>query len=45
VFVCGFRGPDDKIWGLLEADLFAEIILEESGVLLEEYGSESRCEL
>ena len=35
----GFRGPDDKIWGLWEADELASTISEDLGVLLEEYGS------
>ncbi len=39
-FAYGFRGPDDKIWGLWEADTFAETISEDVGVLLEEYDSE-----
>jgi hypothetical protein len=39
-FAYGFRGPNDKIWGLWEADSFAETISGDLGVLLEEYGSE-----
>ena len=35
----GFRGPDDKIWGLWEADELVSSISEDLGVLLEEYGS------
>ena len=35
----GFRGPDDKIWGLWESDELSPKICEDLGVLLEEYGS------
>jgi hypothetical protein len=35
----GFRGPDDKIWGLWEADELASSISEDLGALLDEYGS------
>ena len=35
----GFRGPDDKIWGLWEGDELVSSISEEVGFLLEEYGS------
>ena len=35
----GFRGPDDKIWGLWETDELASTISEDLGFLLEEYGS------
>ena len=35
----GFRGPDDKIWGLLETDELVSGISEDLGVLLDEYGS------
>jgi hypothetical protein len=36
----GFRGPNDKIWGLWEADAFSYNISKNVGTLLEEYGSE-----
>jgi hypothetical protein len=35
----GFRGPNDKIWGLWEKDELALAISEDLGVLLDEYGS------
>jgi len=35
----GFRGPNDKIWGLWETDELALTICENLGVLLKEYGS------
>ena len=35
----GFRGPDDKIWGLWETDELAFGISEDLGVLLDEHGS------
>jgi len=35
----GFRGPDDKIWGLWETDELVSGISEDLGVLLDEYGS------
>ena len=35
----GFRGPDDKIWGLWEADDFSFEISTNLGRLLEEYGT------
>ncbi len=35
----GFRGPDDKIWGLWEADELVSSISVDFGVLLVEYGS------
>ncbi len=35
----GFRGPDDKIWGLWEGDELVSGISEDLGVLLDEYGS------
>jgi len=35
----GFRGPDDKIWGLWEADELVSGISEDLGALLGEYGS------
>jgi hypothetical protein len=35
----GFRGPDDKIWGLWEGDELVSSISEYVGVLLDEYGS------
>jgi hypothetical protein len=34
----GFRGPNDKIWGLWEADNFTGQICETLGKFLEEYG-------
>lgn len=36
----GFRGPDDKIWGLWEADTFSFKISYRLGSLLEEYGTD-----
>ena len=33
----GFRGPDDKIWGLWEADNFSFQISTEAGSLLDTY--------
>jgi hypothetical protein len=38
-FGYGFRGPDDKIWGLWEADAFSLEISYHLGTLLEEYGT------
>ncbi len=38
-YAYGFRGPNDKIWGLWEADDFSFRISTELGSLLEEYGS------
>jgi len=38
-YAYGFRGPNDKIWGLWEADNITEQICNEVGYLLEEYGS------
>ena len=35
----GFRGPDDKIWGLWETDELVSSISEDLGVLLDENGS------
>jgi hypothetical protein len=35
----GFRGPDDKIWGLWEADAFALEISTKLGGLMETYGN------
>ena len=35
----GFRGPNDKIWGLWEADDFSFEICTKVGILLEEYGT------
>jgi len=35
----GFRGPNDKIWGLWEADNLTDQICNTVGNLLEEYGS------
>ena len=35
----GFRGPNDKVWGLWENDELALTICEDLGALLEEYGS------
>jgi hypothetical protein len=37
-FAYGFRGPDDKIWGLWEADAASFEISETVGSLLPEYG-------
>ena len=39
-FGYGFRGPDDKIWGLWEADAFSFEISENLGKMMEQYGSE-----
>ena len=38
-FGYGFRGPDDKIWGLWEADTLSFEISYHLGVLLEQYGT------
>ena len=38
-FAYGFRGPDDKIWGLWEANDFSFEISTDLGGLLEEYGN------
>jgi hypothetical protein len=35
----GFRGPNDKVWGLWESDKLASTISEDLGALLREYGS------
>ena len=35
----GFRGSDDKVWGLWENDELSSKVSEDLGVLLEEYGS------
>jgi hypothetical protein len=35
----GFRGPNDKIWGLWEADDFSLEISTNLGIVLEEYGT------
>ena len=37
-YAYGFRGPNDKIWGLWEADAFSLEISENLGEILEEYG-------
>jgi hypothetical protein len=37
-YAYGFRGPNDKIWGLWEADEFSFEISENLGALLEQYG-------
>ncbi len=37
-YAYGFRGPNDKIWGLWEADNLTDQICNEVGNLLEEYG-------
>ena len=39
-YAYGFRGPDDKVWGLWEADEFAYKTAVELSNLLEQYGSE-----
>ena len=39
-FGFGFRGPNDKIWGLWEADTLSFEISEYLGKLLDQYGSE-----
>ncbi len=38
-FAYGFRGPDDKIWGLWEADTLSYGISSQLGNLLQEYGN------
>jgi len=38
-FAYGFRGPEDKIWGLWEADAFSFEVSENLGKSLEQYGS------
>jgi hypothetical protein len=39
-FGFGFRGPNDKIWGLWEAEALSFEISENLGKLLDQYGSE-----
>jgi len=39
-FGYGFRGPDDKIWGLWQADSLSQNISVSLGRLLEEYGTQ-----
>jgi hypothetical protein len=38
-FAYGFRGPEDKIWGLWEADAFSFEVSENLSKLLKQYGS------
>jgi len=38
-YAYGFRGPNDKIWGLWEADTFSFEISDHIGKLLEQYGA------
>jgi hypothetical protein len=38
-YAYGFRGPNDKIWGLWEADSLSAPISIELGALLQQYGS------
>jgi len=38
-FAYGFRGPEDNIWGLWEADAFSFEVSENLSKLLEQYGS------
>ena len=38
-FAYGFRGPEDKIWGLWDADAFSYDISAQLGNLLQEYGN------
>ena len=38
-YAYGFRGPNDKIWGLWEADALSAPISIELGNLLQQYGS------
>ena len=38
-YAYGFRGPNDKIWGLWEADVLSFEISENLGKLLEQYGT------
>jgi hypothetical protein len=35
----GFRGPNDKIWGLWEADNLSNDVWRDVNALLDEYGS------
>jgi hypothetical protein len=37
-YAYGFRGPDDKIWGLWEADAFSDQLCLNLGILIEKYG-------
>jgi hypothetical protein len=39
-FAYGFRGPEDKIWGLWEADAFSFEVSKNLGKMLEQYSSE-----
>jgi len=36
-YAYGFRGPDDKIWGLWEADNFSDQLCQNLGILIEKY--------
>ena len=38
-YAYGFRGPNDKIWGLWEADDFSFELCTDLGNLLEQYGT------
>ena len=38
-YAYGFRGPNDKIWGLWEADDFSFELCTDLGILLEQYGT------
>jgi len=37
-YAYGFRGPNDKIWGLWEADDFSEILCYKLNIIMEKYG-------
>jgi hypothetical protein len=37
-YAYGFRGPNDKIWGLWEADTFSEILCLKLSIIMEKYG-------
>jgi hypothetical protein len=39
-YAYGFRGPDDKIWGLWEADAFSYQLCQKVNSLLEQYGTQ-----
>jgi len=36
-YAYGFRGPNDKIWGLWEADNFSDQLCQNLGILIEKY--------
>ena len=37
-YAYGFRGPNDKIWGLWEADTFSKILCYKLNIIMEKYG-------